>query len=125
MEERARVASLFLLLFGLVAHLLHVVDALLGVETRAGFKLGILDRLAGSLEEPTLLELELTFNLLALDVGDEEGRNQVLDDNLGLVALLLDLIEEVVDLANLELGFVVGLEGGSVVNGLHDHRLEV
>ena len=95
------------------------------VETRASFQLGVLDGLAGSFEEATLLELDLTLNLLALNIGDEEGRNQVLDDDLGLVALLLHLVEEVVDLAHLQLGLVVSLQRRGVVDGLHNHRLQV
>jgi len=103
--------SLFLLLLlSRLAHRLHVVDALLGVEARSSFQLGVLDGLAGSLKESTLLELKLTLNLLALDIWDEERADQVLDDNLGLVALLLHLVEEVVDLADLKLRFVVSLK---------------
>ena len=37
--------------------LLHVGDALVGVEARAGLQLGVLDRLAGRFQETPFLEL--------------------------------------------------------------------
>ena len=118
-------SSFFLLFFRLRTHLLHVVDALLSVEARTSFHLSVLDRLACGFKESTLLELQLTLNLFALDIGDQERRDQVLDDDLRLVALLLHLVKEVIDLADLKFGLVVGLQRRSIVNGLHDHRLQV
>ena len=73
------------------------------------------------------MRLALTFalDLLALHVGDQEGADEILDDDLGLVVFLLHLIEEVVDGGDLQLGFLVGLQRGGVVDGLHDDALQV
>lgn len=60
------------------------------------FGTSVLDRLqnglAGRFEELTLFELELTLDLLALDIWDEERRDQILDKHLGFVALFFDSI---------------------------------
>ena len=69
--------------------------------------------------------LTLTFNLLSFDIGNQERRDQILDDDLWLVALLFDLIEEVVDLGDLETSLLVSLKTRGVVDGLHDNRLQV
>ena len=69
--------------------------------------------------------LTLTFNLLSFDIGNEERRDQILDDDLWLVALLFDLIEEVVDLRDLETSLLVSLKTRGIVDGLHDNRLQV
>ena len=113
--------SSFLFLFFLL--LAHIADALLSVETGTSLQLSILDRLSSSFQESSLLELKLTLYLLALDIWDEERGDEVLNDDLRLVALLLDVVKEVVNLAHLELSLLIGLDGRSVVHSLHDHRL--
>ena len=100
---------------------MHVADALLSVKTGSRLQLSVLDRLSSSFQESSLLELELTLDLLPLNIWDEERGDEVLNDDLRLVALLLDVVEEVVDLAHLELCFLEGLDGRSVVHSLHDH----
>lgn len=52
-----RKGSLLLLLLWLSGSLLHILDTLIGVESSSSFQLGLLDGLAGSLQESTLLEL--------------------------------------------------------------------
>ena len=62
---------------------------------------------------------------LSLDIGDEEGRDEVLDQDFRFVLLLFNLVQELVDGSNLELGFVIGLERGGGVDGLQHNVLQV
>jgi len=62
---------------------------------------------------------------LALNVRNEEGRDQVLDKDFGPVLLVFDLIKEVVDVAHLKLSLLRSLLGGSIVNSLGDDGLQV
>jgi len=61
------------------------------------------DCLAGRFKELTLLELKLTLNLLALNIRNEEGRDQILNEDLWLVALLFDSVQEVLIVLTLSL----------------------
>ena len=72
-----------------------------------------------------MVVLTLALESLSLDIGDEEGRDEVLDQDFRLVLLLFNLVQELVDGSNLELGFVVGLERGGGVDGLQHNVLQV
>jgi hypothetical protein len=98
---------------------LIVLEFLTGVGDRQK------DSLSGSLEEFALLELQLTLELLSLHIGDEEGGDEILNQDLRLVLLLFNLVEELVDGFDLELGLVIGLEGRGGVNSLSDNVLQV
>jgi len=83
------------------------------------------DCLAGRFKELTLLELKLTLNLLALNIRNEEGRDQILNEDLWLVALLFDSVQEVVDRLDLELGFFKGLHRRGRVDCLKNDVLKI
>jgi hypothetical protein len=92
----------FVLLLGHVENLV-VLEFLASVGDRQE------NGLSGGLQELTFLELELTLELLSLDIGDEEGRNEILNQDLRLVLLSFDLVKEFVDSLDLEFGFIVCL----------------
>ena len=69
----------------------------------------LLDGLLGGFQELLLLELKLLLDLLPLDVGNQEGANEILDKDLGLVLLELNLVEVLVESLGLQLGLLEGL----------------
>ena len=60
-----------------------------------------------------------------MHIRDQETRDQILDSYVRSVPLVLLVIEELVDSFYFEFGFVVGLDGGSSVDGAHDDVLQV
>ena len=100
-------------------------EHLFGVETSSSLQLSLFDGFAGCLQESAFFELELAFNLLALDIWDEERRDEILNDDLRLVALLLNLIQKLVNSLYLELCLLISLQRGGIVNSFGDNSLEI
>ena len=104
--------SLFRLFFLLQpdAGIGSVVEHVLAVQFSAGGSNSLLNNLARRFEELSLTHLDLALQVLALDVRDEERRNQFLYDDFRLVLALFDSVQEVVDSSHLQLRFLVSLE---------------
>lgn len=87
-----------------------ISEHLFGVKARSRLQLSLFDGFAGGFQKAALFKLELPFDLFALDVRNEERRDEIFDDDLWLIALLLNLVQKLVDRLNLQLGFLVGLQ---------------
>jgi len=70
---------------------------LLVVQLAASVDNRLLDCFTSSFEELTLFKLNIALVLLAVNVRNEEGRDQVLDELLRLVTLMLMTVKEFVD----------------------------
>jgi hypothetical protein len=114
------VSSVFLL-GSLVCVGLH----LLVVQFLASINHRLLNSFASSLQVLALFELKLAGKTLTFDIGDEEAGDQVLNENFGLVLLVLNLVQEVVNVFDLKSGFLAGLLCRGIVHSLGNNSLQV
>jgi len=57
------------------------------------------------------VSLTLSLELFPLDIGDEEGGNEIFYEGFWLISSLFNLIQEVVECLNLKLSLFVSLKG--------------
>jgi hypothetical protein len=64
-----------------------------------------------ALKELMRVSLTLSLELFPLDIGDEEGGNEIFDKGFWLISSFFDLIQEVVECLHLKLSLFVSLKG--------------
>lgn len=110
--------SLLRFLIGICLHLL-IIELGTSVNNR------LLDGLASSLQVLALHKLQLSLETFALNVRNQERRDQILNQLIRLISVVLHLVQVLIDRLDLELSLLVRLLRRRVIDGLSDDVLQV
>lgn len=85
----------------------------------------LLDGFASSLQVLALHKLQLSLEPFALNVRNQERRDQILYQLIRLISVVLHLVQVLIDRLDLELSLLVRLLRRRVIDGLSDDVLQV